>query len=388
MGDGERRRTGGAAGPRRRAVRQLGTRRSTSSWSRAPRSASSEPWLDGDDVYWLESRPSEGGRRTLLRHGLDGRDARADAGPVQGRQPRPRVRRRLVRRRTADGWSRRRRPTAACTGSTPSGTAAPEAHHAGGPVALRGPVVRSRARRACTRSARRTTPTGPNDPPLVVNELVALALDGSDGPGRVLVSGPDFVAGAAPFAGRTRRSPGSSGTTRTCPGTRCGCGWRRSLDDGSLGGARTVAGGPGVSVVQAGVEPGGRPARRLGRDGLVEPLRLRRPGRARRARPATSRPMDAELGDPAWVFGRSSYAFLPDGAILAVARARRRATGSSASMPTGPSRRSRRRSREFEGLRVGRRQGGGDRGRPARRRRRRCAWTRRRPSRPGSSRAR
>ena len=33
----------------------------------------SEPWLDGDDAYWLETRSSEGGRRTLLRHGLDGR---------------------------------------------------------------------------------------------------------------------------------------------------------------------------------------------------------------------------------------------------------------------------------------------------------------------------
>ena len=31
--------------------------------------------------------------------------------------------------------------------------------------------------------------------------------------------------------------------------------------------------------------------------------------------------MEAELGDPAWVFGRRSYAFLDDGAILAVARA-------------------------------------------------------------------
>ena len=32
----------------------------------------SEPWLDGDDVYWLESRSAQGGRRTLLRHGPDG----------------------------------------------------------------------------------------------------------------------------------------------------------------------------------------------------------------------------------------------------------------------------------------------------------------------------
>ena len=32
-------------------------------------------------------------------------------------------------------------------------------------------------------------------------------------------------------------------------------------------------------------------------------------------------PMDAELGEPVWVFGISSYGFLPDGAIVAVARA-------------------------------------------------------------------
>ena len=32
----------------------------------------SEPMVDGDDVYWLESRSAEGGRRTLLRRGPDG----------------------------------------------------------------------------------------------------------------------------------------------------------------------------------------------------------------------------------------------------------------------------------------------------------------------------
>ena len=30
--------------------------------------------------------------------------------------------------------------------------------------------------------------------------------------------------------------------------------------------------------------------------------------------------MEAEFADPAWIFGRSSYGFLPDGAIVAVAR--------------------------------------------------------------------
>ena len=31
-----------------------------------------EPWLDGDDLYWLEGRPSEGGRRALVRREPDG----------------------------------------------------------------------------------------------------------------------------------------------------------------------------------------------------------------------------------------------------------------------------------------------------------------------------
>ena len=38
----------------------------------------------------------------------------------------------------------------------------------------------------------------PARPDLVVNELVAIALDGSDGAGRVLVAGPDFVAAPRP----------------------------------------------------------------------------------------------------------------------------------------------------------------------------------------------
>ena len=34
-----------------------------------------EPWIDGDDVYWLEGRPAEGGRRVLVRAAADGSTA-------------------------------------------------------------------------------------------------------------------------------------------------------------------------------------------------------------------------------------------------------------------------------------------------------------------------
>ena len=34
-----------------------------------------EPWIDGDDVYWLEGRPAEAGRRVLVRAAADGSTA-------------------------------------------------------------------------------------------------------------------------------------------------------------------------------------------------------------------------------------------------------------------------------------------------------------------------
>ncbi len=86
-------------------------------------------------------------------------------------------------------------------------------------------------------------------------------------------------------------------------------------------GRRThVAGGPGISVVQAAWRTDGvlhfvsdetgwwNLYAFDGADGLA--------GSARNLAP-----MEAELGDPAWVFGRTSYGLLADGSVLAVARA-------------------------------------------------------------------
>ena len=90
--------------------------------------------------------------------------------------------------------------------------------------------------------------------------------------------------------------------------------------DGSLGPARTVAGGPGISIVQ--------PAWRA--DGVLHYVSdesgwwnlYALDGEGGLDGPARNlAPMEVELGDPAWVFGRSSYAFTDDGGILAVGRA-------------------------------------------------------------------
>src|SRR4029077_12701495 len=31
-----------------------------------------EPWIDGDDIYWVEQRPTEAGRHVLVRAAADG----------------------------------------------------------------------------------------------------------------------------------------------------------------------------------------------------------------------------------------------------------------------------------------------------------------------------
>jgi dipeptidyl aminopeptidase/acylaminoacyl peptidase len=154
----------------------------------------------------------------------------------------------------------------------------------------------------------------PDDAALVVNEIVALALDGSDGAGRVLVSGPDFVSSPRPSPdGATLawvewdhpRMPWDGSRLRFAP----------LLPDGTLGSAGTVVGGQRVSIVQPAWSPDGVLHAASDETGWWN-LYAYPAGAAARS----IAPMEAELGGTAWVFDISWYAFGPDGAILAVAR--------------------------------------------------------------------
>ena len=277
----------------------------------------SEPWTDGDDVYWLESRSAQGGRRTLLRHGLDGATVELTPEPFRAGN---RVHEygggsyavdggRVIVSEHSGGrlWRLDREGLAPAEAITPEGPWR-YADMAFDPRLPRLYAVRE------THDEER-----PDDALLVVNEIVALALDGLDGAGRVLVTGPDFVAGARPSPdGRTLAwlewdlpdMPWDSVRLRVAD----------VRDDGSLGAARTIMGGPGTSVVQPAWSPAGVLHAVSDETGWWNLYAFDGPdGVAGAARNLA--PMDAELGDPAWVCGRPSSGFPPDGAIIAGARA-------------------------------------------------------------------
>ena len=85
--------------------------------------------------------------------------------------------------------------------------------------------------------------------------------------------------------------------------------------DGTLGESALAAGGPDESIVQPEWSPDGTLHLVSDRTGWWNLYRL---VEGPRLEPLA--PMEAEFADPAWIFDRSSYGFLADGAIVAVAR--------------------------------------------------------------------
>ena len=69
----------------------------------------SDPWVDGDDVYWIEGRPAEGGRSVLVLRSSDGvtRDITPPPFDVRSRVHGLRERARVARLRPRDRAGRR-----------------------------------------------------------------------------------------------------------------------------------------------------------------------------------------------------------------------------------------------------------------------------------------
>jgi dipeptidyl aminopeptidase/acylaminoacyl peptidase len=260
---------------------------------------------DGEDTYWTEMRPAEGGRYVIVRRTPDGRMTDITSPPFNART---RVHEygggsfvvadgTVYFSNFADQRLYRQDPGTEPQPLTPK-------------VDLRyadGVVDRGRGRIICVREDH--TDTGRE----AVNTLVSLSLDPADGQGddggQVLVAGNDFYSSpcispdGSRLAWLTWNHP-----NMPWDGTEL---WVGELEpDGSLGHTERVAGGVAESVFQPEWSPDGLlyfVSDRTGwwnlyrwRAGSIEPLIQ----------------MEAEFGRPQWIFGLSTYAFASSARIV------------------------------------------------------------------------
>ena len=250
--------------------------------------------LDGNDVYWIESRPAEGGRNVIVRRTPDGQTIDMIPPPFDAR----------TRVHTYGGGAftvsdgtiyfsnfndqrlYRQDP------DKPPHPVTPEAQlrYADGVIDPR------RNRMVCVREDHTV------DGHEAVNTLVSIKLDGDSEGGKIFVSGNDFYSSpklspdGSRLAWLTWNHP-----NMPWDGTELWVG--EIKPDGAIGQAKRVAGGKSESVFQSEWSPDGIlyfVSDRTGwwnlyrwRDGRIKPLA----------------PLEAEFGRPQWGFGISTYAF-------------------------------------------------------------------------------
>ncbi len=235
-----------------------------------------EPWIDGDDIYWLEGRPTEGGRRVLVRAAADGSTTDMTPAPANVRS---RVHEYgggsyvvaggiVVYSEFTDGRLYRLDPGAeAAVPITPPGP-------------WRYADLRADLPRRRFYAVREDHSAGvPVD---AVNTIVAIPLDG--GEATILVEGPDFVAAPRLSPDGDRLAwlewdhpdmPWDATRLRVAP----------IGPDGTLGPSSLAAGGPDESIVQPEWAPDGTLAPDQRPDRLVEPVSAGRWPAAGTARP-------------------------------------------------------------------------------------------------------
>jgi dipeptidyl aminopeptidase/acylaminoacyl peptidase len=255
----------------------------------------------GDALYWLEGRPSEGGRGVVCRwapgagtteltppgfdvrttvHEYGGGAFLGEGDTVFFSNLRDQ---RLWRQ---DGGAEPRPLTP--EPPTPAGLRYADARLLPGEGLL-----------ACVRESHR--------PGEVVNELVVVPADG--GEPRVLANGRDFYASPRPSPdGRQLVWLEWDHPRMPWDGTEL---WIADLADGGLAGPpRLLAGGPEESIFAPAWSPDGRLHFTSDRTGWWNLYQVKAGGEI-----TAIAPEQAEFGWPQWVFGLSTYTFLPDGRI-------------------------------------------------------------------------
>jgi dipeptidyl aminopeptidase/acylaminoacyl peptidase len=254
--------------------------------------------LDGADAYWIEGRPSEGGRYVVVRRSPDGQLADMIPPPFNART---RVHEYGGAAFTVHAGviyfanfddQRLYRQTAGGTPVpvTPEG----DLRYADFDVDRRGRLV----------GVQEDHRTGSQDP---ANTLVGIPLDG--GPARVLVAGNDFYSNPR-LSPDGKRLAWLTWNHPNMPwdGTEL---WVGELDgDGSVARSEQVAGGALESIFQPEWAPDGTLHFVSDRTGWWNLYRLC-DGHAE-----ALCPMQAEFGRPQWVFGVPTYAFAAAGRIL------------------------------------------------------------------------
>ena len=254
-----------------------------------------QPTFDGDDIYWLELRPKEGGRNVIVKRSPTG--TTVDVTPP-GFNARTKVHEYgggeyLVNNGTAyfSNFSDQRL-------YRQEGQSAPEPLTAPGDVRYAdGCLDHARSRIICVREDHTTQNSE------AVNSIVAVSLQGSDDHGSVLVEGNDFYSSprlspdGTQLAWLTWNHP-------NMPWDGCELWVGEFGEDGKLASTRWVAGGAAESIFQPEWSPDGVLYFSSDRSGWWNLERITPAGDIERVSQAK-----AELGMAQWVFGMSSYSF-------------------------------------------------------------------------------
>jgi dipeptidyl aminopeptidase/acylaminoacyl peptidase len=250
--------------------------------------------LDGDDIYWIEMRPSEGGRYVIVRRRPDGETS--DVTP-ESFNVRTRVHEygggaytvsdgTIYFSNFADQRLYRHQPGAQPQPLTPD-------------LELRyadAVIDRQRGRLICVREDHREAGREAS------NTIVSLKLEGDESGGEVLVSGNDFYSSP-------RLSPDGSYLAwltwnhPNMPWDGCALWVAEVKADGALDNAERIAGGTDESIFQPEWSPDGVLYFVSDRTGWWNLYRWR----VGRVEPLCE--MEAEFGLPQWLFRISTYAF-------------------------------------------------------------------------------